>query len=103
GGPDESLQSVLVDGVALVEVDRAPGVPLEARVEETGRVVQRSALRERHLHDALVRLARAEDAVVRPHWRPPPLPLLDHVRVGGLDERADPRERLPAPVVELAD
>jgi hypothetical protein len=34
GGPNESLQSLLVNLLALVEVDGTPGVAIEAGVEE---------------------------------------------------------------------
>src|SRR5690348_13171305 len=37
-GPDERLERAFVKLLALVDVDRAPGVPLQARVEEPGRV-----------------------------------------------------------------
>ena len=47
------------------------------------------ALGEGHLHDALVGLAGADDAVVRPNRDAAPLPLLDHVGVGLLDQRAE--------------
>src|SRR5581483_9904363 len=55
GGPDERLQGLLVDPVALPEVDRAPHVAVEAGIEEARRVLQRRAPGEGHLHDALVR------------------------------------------------
>src|SRR5580704_13264605 len=89
--------------LAFVEVDRAADVSVEARVEEAGRILQRRALGEGELHHPLVRFARADHAVVRPHRRAHPLPLLDDVRVGLLDEVAHPAERLPAPVPELGD
>src|SRR6185369_8058921 len=102
GGADEVLQGRLVDLVAFTEVDGAPGVPLEARVEQPGRVVQRSTLGERQLDGGLVGLAGAEDASVGPDGNPPP-PLLDDLRVGGLDESTHARERLSSPVTELFD
>ena len=42
---DKRLERVGVDLFTLVDVDRAPRVAIEARVEELGRVVQRRALR----------------------------------------------------------
>src|SRR5207248_10957256 len=89
-------------------VHRAAYVSLEARVEETGRIVQRRALGEGQLHGALIGFAGADDAVVRPNrgarvvWFDP-LPLLDDVRVGFLDERANSAEGFPAPVPEFGD
>ena len=53
GGADEILQGRLVDLVAFVDVDGAPDVALEAGVEETGRVLQRSSLGEGQLDDLL--------------------------------------------------
>src|SRR5215472_11327677 len=70
GGTNESLQCLLVDLCALVEVDRAPRVPLEAGVEELRRILQGRPLGEGHLHDALVGLACADQSVVRPHRNP---------------------------------
>src|SRR4051812_1710008 len=57
GGADESLQRLIVDLLALVEVDGAPRVSLETGVEEARRVLERRPLGEGHLHDVLVRLA----------------------------------------------
>src|SRR5262249_15868120 len=65
-GTDERLERTRVDVVPLMDVNRAPGVSLEAGVEERGRVRQRGPLREGQFHDGLVRLAGADDAVMRP-------------------------------------
>src|SRR5258708_512598 len=91
-----------------MDVDGAPRVALETRVEELGRVRQRSSFGERELHNGLVRLARADDSVVRPRRVARtrllhPLHFLDDVRVRVLDELAHPAQCLPAPVVELGD
>src|SRR5262245_39723306 len=102
GLADESLQCLLVDLLALVEVDRTPRVPLEARVEQARRILQGRPLGERHLHDLLVRLAGADQPVVRPH-RIVPLPLLDDVGIGGLDQPAKPAEHLAPPVAQILD
>src|SRR5438132_8220184 len=100
---DEILQGRLVDLVAFVDVDGASDVPVEAGVEETRRVLQRSSLVKRHLDDALVRLSRADDAAVGKDRSPHPLPLLDDLRVCRVNELAHSRERLPAPATELLD
>src|SRR5258708_6616330 len=97
---DEPLEGGRVDFFTFVDVDRAANVSVETRVEETGRVLQRSALGEGKLHHLLVGFARAEDAVVRPNGSAHPLPLLDRVRVGFLDELAHSAEGFPAPVPE---
>src|SRR6185312_13935950 len=76
-GADERFECLFVDLVALMQIDRAPGVAFEARVEETGRVLERGSLEKGQLHDGLVRLAGANDAIVLPHRNPPPLPLFD--------------------------
>src|SRR5438874_11343387 len=86
-----------------MDVDRAAHVSVEARVEETGRILQRRAPGERKLHDLLVGLASADDAVVRPNWSVHPLPLLNDVRVCFLDEPAHSAEGFPAPVPEFGD
>src|ERR1700730_5208234 len=55
------------------------------------------------LHDALVRLAGADQSIVRPNRNASPLPLLDHLGVSLFDERADMGERLAPPVVQFLD
>src|SRR5262249_8068685 len=102
-GPDERLARARVDLLPLMDVHRAPDVPVEARVEELGWVLQRSPLGEGQLHSRLVRLAGADDPVVRPDGSAHPLPLLHNVRVCLFDERAHPAQGLPAPVSELGD
>src|SRR5215212_1846015 len=61
---NEGHQRLLVDLLAFPNVDRAPGVAFQARVEEAVRVLERRALGEGHLHEALVGLARADDSVM---------------------------------------
>src|SRR5947207_2663699 len=107
-GTDERLERARVDRLSFMDVDCAPCVPLEARVEELARVLQRSPFGERELYDGLVRLASADDSVVRPRWstrvrRLHPLHFLDDVRVCLPDELAHPAQGLPAPVPELGD
>src|SRR5438045_607071 len=63
---DERLERVRVDRFAFMDVDRAPDVPVEARIEELGGVLQRSSLEERQLDGALVGLAGADAAVMGP-------------------------------------
>ena len=79
-----------------MEIDGTSGVAFQAGVEEAGRVRERGALREGHLHDILVRLTRADHSGVRPDRNLSPLPLLDHFGVGLLDENSNPSERLAA-------
>src|SRR5262249_34539798 len=100
---DERLERARVDLLPLMDVNRAPYVPVEARVEELGRVLQGGSLGEGQLHYRLVRLAGADDPVVRPYGSAHPLPLLHDVRVCLFDELAHPAQGLPAPVPELGD
>src|SRR5258706_1878015 len=100
---NERLEGGLVNFFSFVDVDRAAYVSIEARVEETGRILQRRALGEGKLHDTLVGFAGADDAVVRPNRSAHPLPLLDGVRVRFLDELAHSAECFPAPVHEFGD
>src|SRR5437879_2618535 len=86
-----------------MEIDGAPGVDVKAGVEESRRVLERGALEESQLHDALVRLAGADQSIVRPNRNASPLPLLDHFRVGLFDESADMGERLAPPVAQFLD
>src|SRR5258708_35542329 len=105
---NERLEGGLVNVIAFVDVDRAARVSVETRVEETGRIPQRRALGEGKLHDILVGLASADDAVVRPNrgagfgWFDP-LPFLDDARVCFLDELAHSAEGFPTPVPEFGD
>src|SRR3954463_7653206 len=64
GGTDQRLERRRVDLLAFLEIDGAPGVALEAGIEEALGIVQRRALRESHLHHGLVGLAGADDAVM---------------------------------------
>src|SRR5438552_17350823 len=105
---NERLEGGLVNVFSFVDVDRAAYVSVETRVEETGWIVQRRALCEGQLHIGLVRLAGADDPVVRPCGNARvrglhPLQLLDDVRVCFLDERAHSAEGFPAPVSEFGD
>src|SRR5262245_49649938 len=105
---DERHEGLLVDLIVLVEVDGPPGVALEARVEQPRGILQRGALEECELDHALVRLTGADRTLVRPHRDAgigglPPLPLLDNLGVGLLDQGADPRERGAPPVAQLVD
>src|SRR5690348_9658292 len=52
--PDQLLQGLLVDLVGFLDVNGAPHLALEARVEQPGGIVQRSALEERQLDHVLV-------------------------------------------------
>ena len=97
-----ALKADCVNCFSFVDVDRAAYVSVEARVEETGRILQRRALGEGQLHGFLVGFAGADDPVVRPD-RNTPLPFLDDVRVCFLDELAHSAEGFPAPVGELGD
>src|SRR5262249_20984518 len=103
GRANESLQCRLVDLLALVEVDGTPGVAIEARVEEACWVLEGGPLGEGHLHDTLVGLAGADQSVVRPYRNPSPLPLLDHLGVGLLDQCAEPGAHLCPPSSQLLD
>src|SRR6188474_917501 len=69
GLTDEVLQCAFVDLVMFLDVDGAPDLPLEARVEETRRIVQRSTLEERQLDHVLVGLTGADPPVVGPDRR----------------------------------
>src|SRR3989442_11242630 len=103
GGANERLQRLLVYRLALVEVDGTPCVSVKTGVEEARRILQSRPFGEGHLHDVLVRLAGADQSVVRPHRNPSPLPLLDHLGVSLLDQCAEPGEHLAPPVTQLLD
>jgi len=99
----EGLEGRLVDPLALVEVDRAARLPLEARVEEMGGILEGGARGEGELHGALVGLAGADDAPVGPDRGARPLELLDDLRIRLPDEGAHPAEGLPPPVPECGN
>src|SRR4029450_6219040 len=73
---NERLEGGRGDLLSFRDVDRAAYVSVEARVEETGRILQGRTLREGELHDLLVGFAGADETVVRPD-RSAPFPLLD--------------------------
>src|ERR1051326_8538176 len=98
GGANESLQRFLVYLLALVEVDGTPCVPVKTGVEESRRILQSRPFGEGHLHDVLVSLSCADQSVVRPHRNSSPLPLLDDLGIGFLDQAAEPAEHLAPPV-----
>src|SRR5215469_2255927 len=102
-GANESLQGLFVDIVAFVEVDGAPRISLEARVEKARRIFQGRALGERHFHDVLVSLAGADQSVVRPHRNASPLPLLDDFGIGLFDQATQPAEHRAPPIAEPLD
>src|SRR5881227_100820 len=58
---NERLEGGLVNFFSFVDVDRAAYVSVETRVEETGGIFQRRALRESQLHHTLVGFASADD------------------------------------------
>src|SRR6185503_13355538 len=97
---DERFQGLLVNLVALAEVDGTSRVSLETRVEQARGILQGRPFGEGHLHDALVGLARADDSVVVPRRDPAPLPLLDDFGIGFLYQGSEPAERLAPPVAE---
>src|SRR5262249_20345774 len=103
GGANQSLESLRVNLVAFVKIDGAPGVAFQDRVEKARRVIQRRALGEGHLHRVLVGIRGADQPIVRPRGTPSPLPLIDDLGVGLLDESAEPGERLTSPVAQLLD
>src|SRR5688572_11126062 len=90
GRADERLERLRVNLLTLVNVDGAPDVPVKARVEELGRILQGSALEEGQLHYRLVRLSRADAPVMGPYRGPHPFPLFHNIRVGLPDEGAHP-------------
>src|ERR1700728_330121 len=100
---NEGLEGGFAHLFTFVDIDRAAYVSFQARVEQVVRILQRRALGKGQLDDCFVGFSGADDAVVRPHRRASPLPLLDDVRNGFLDEFAHPTEGVPAPVPELSD
>jgi len=63
-----------------------------------GSFLQSRPVGEGHLHDVLVSLTCADQSVVRPHRNPSPLPLLDDLGIGFLDQGTEPAEHLAPPV-----
>ena len=86
-----------------MQVDGAPHVALETRVEKLRRIFELCTFGERDLHRALVGLAGADHPVVIPHGNASPLPFLGYPRDRLFDQGANPRERLTSPVAQFLD
>jgi len=86
---DERLKSIGVNLLTLVNVDGAPRIAVQTGVEELGWIFQGSALKEGQLYYRLIRLARADAAVMGPYRSAPPFPLFQNFRVGLFDEGSD--------------
>src|SRR5271170_7372170 len=65
-GADELLEGSFVDLLPFAQVDRTPRVPFQAGIEELLRVFDGGSAGEGELHDLLVRLPCADDAVIGP-------------------------------------
>jgi hypothetical protein len=100
---DERLKRLLVDLIALADIDGTPHIAVEAGVEQTRRVLQPGSLGERHLDDALVGFSGADNAGVGPDGGSHPLPLFDDFGIRLVDDAAQFGEHLPAPVVQVLD
>src|SRR5271167_488254 len=86
GGADELLEGSFVDLLPVAEVDRTPHIPFQAGIEELLRVFDGGSASKGELHDLLVRLPGADDAVMRPDRGTPPFPLLLDTGVGIVDK-----------------
>ena len=86
-------QPFVVDDETAAAID-----PVKTGVEEARRILQGRPFGEGHLDDVLVSLACTDQSVVRPHRHRSPLPLLDDVGIGFLDEGPEPAEHLAPPV-----
>jgi hypothetical protein len=100
---DYLLEGRFIDLDALMQIDGAPCVAIQAGIEDTLRVFDRSALRESQLYMSLIGFAGADDPAVTPDWNSPPLPFFGNLRVCLCDQLADVGKRLAAPVAELCD
>ena len=61
---NQILQRRLINLLPFVDVNRPPHIPFQARIKQPRRILQRSSLGKRHLHNVLVRLSRAHDAAM---------------------------------------
>ncbi len=86
-----------------MDIDGAPHIAFEAGIEKVRGILQCSTFGEGQLHHGLVGLAGADDAVMLPHRNAAPLPGLDHIGIGLLDEMADPAERIAPPITQFPD
>ena len=102
-GLDEAPERRLVQPVLLEDVDRAPGVPVEARVEHVVGVGKVGPVAEGTLHLLLVRVGHANHSVAGPDGRPHPLPVLRHGRVGLQHDPSDRGEHRAPPVGDAGD
>src|SRR5690606_34219771 len=103
GGLNERNEGAFIDRFTLAYINRPAHIAFKACIEDMSRVIERRAMGESQLHDLLVSLAGADDAVMRPDRDTEPFPLLHHVGIGLPYERAHSGKRLAAPVAKFGD
>src|SRR5258707_15233814 len=94
---------MLINLIALEQIDRSPRVAFEARVEELVRIREARAVGKGKLHLIFVGIADRDHSVARPHRASHPFPFLDYLPVGLQDVLADAGERFATPVCESCD
>src|SRR5579864_2598428 len=102
-GTDEIFQSTRINLIALEQIDCAPLVASEARVEEPVRISEARPVGKGQLDLVFEDGGDGDDSVVRPHWTSHPLPFFKYLRVCLVYDFAYFREHLPAPVSKLFD
>src|SRR6185437_6806205 len=100
---DECLEGGFDQFIAFLEIDGAPRVAFEARIEQALGVLELGAFGEGELDDRLVRFAGADDSAIGPYGDAAPLPLLYDLGIRRLDELSHMRERLAAPIAKFGD
>src|SRR5258708_3985770 len=94
---------MLINLIALEQIDRSPRVASEARVEQLVRIREARPVGKGKLHLIFVGVADRDHSVVRPHGASHPLPFFDDLSVGLKDGLADAGQRFAAPVCESYD
>ena len=93
----------LIQLLTLSQINRAPHVALQARIEQSAGVRKRRTLGKRHLHHAFISLARADHAAMNPNRNPAPLPVLDHRGKRLPDQSTHMPQRLTPPIAQFPD
>ncbi len=94
---------MLINLLAIANINCAPYISLETGVENSSRVIQCRAFGKRKFHDFLVTFAGTNDPIMLQHRYATPFPCLNHTRVGSFHNRPNPGKHVSPPMTKLID